>query len=52
MSRTKRGSKPQGYEYWGKRGRKHKNHTHKAERQKNKYDPGEYVRVESLSVMK
>ncbi|MNK29197.1 hypothetical protein D3C87_475880 [compost metagenome] len=46
MSRTKRGSKGPGYEYWGKRppsghhapGAKAKRVTHKAERQQGKRD--------------
>lgn len=46
MSRTVKGSKAPGYEYWGKRGlsmvspgKKTKKLTHKIERQQSKKDP-------------
>lgn len=46
MSRTKKGSKAPGYDYWSKRpfsgsgyGKSVKKWTHKAERQGNKKDP-------------
>jgi hypothetical protein len=44
MSKTVKGGKPQGYEFWSKRpcngwtGRNGKKLTHKIERQKNKKD--------------